>query len=349
MKAVCRVLAAGLLLAALAGCGAGRGGYEWAVKPRLKADKIEPLAVSGGGILEGSLPEEEALRTLCAAQQGELWGLVDGQTGEWVVEPCFSQAPALCPAGHLLATGPDGTLIDDPELDRQLTAYAPALRLEPGHGGPGVEYVWDGEAGQVRRHSWNESGAQSPLLDPSAGSGELLPIRQGSWKYSQLEGAQVMEAQPKSLYAVASADGTLLTDFVYEQARQRRIDRGGEEGEMGLSERTGPAGDPLQVRRCMGPEHRPGRSGQRQRRLAAGVARALPRSRRGGTQRRGIRSAEQRRPETDRLRRLSGTGPGAGRPCLGRRRRSVGAAAAGFRFLSCISSHTVYNGRQQPV
>ena len=28
-----------------------------------------------------------------------------------------------------------------------------------------------------------------------------------------------MEAQPKSLYAVASADGTLLTDFVYEQAR----------------------------------------------------------------------------------------------------------------------------------
>ena len=33
-------------------------------------------------------------------------------------------------AGHLLATGPDGTLIDDPELDRQLTAYAPALRLE---------------------------------------------------------------------------------------------------------------------------------------------------------------------------------------------------------------------------
>ena len=59
----------------------------------------------------------------------------------------------------------------DPELDRQLTAYAPAPRLEPGHGGPGVEYVWDGEAGQVRRHSWNESGAQSPLLDPSAGNG----------------------------------------------------------------------------------------------------------------------------------------------------------------------------------
>lgn len=219
MKAVCRVIAAGLLLAALAGCGAGRGGYEWAVEPRLKADKIEPLAVSGGGILEGSLPEDEALRTLCAAQQGELWGLVDGQTGEWVVEPCFSQAPALCPAGHLLATGPDGTLIDDPELNRQLTAYAPALRLEPGHGGLGVEYVWDGEAGQVRRHSWNESGAQSPLLDPSAGNGELLPIRQGSWKYNQLEGAQVMEAQPKSLYAVATADGTLLTDFVYEQAR----------------------------------------------------------------------------------------------------------------------------------
>ena len=63
-----------------------------------------------------------------------------------------------------------------------------------------MEYVWDGEAGQVRRHSWNESGAQSPLLDPSAGNGELLPIRQGSWKYSQLEGAQPMEPCSQILF-----------------------------------------------------------------------------------------------------------------------------------------------------
>ncbi len=44
-------------------------------------------------------------------------------------------------------------------------------------------------------------------------------MRQGIWEYNQLEGAQVMKAQPKSLYAVATADGKLLSDFVYEQAR----------------------------------------------------------------------------------------------------------------------------------
>lgn len=218
MKAVYRMIAAGLLLALLAGCGAGQGSYEWAVEPQLQADKIEPLAVSGGGMLEGSLPEGEALLALCAAQKGGLWGLVDGHTGEWVVEPRFSQRPTLCPDGHLLAAGPDGTLLSDPELDRQLAAYDPDLQTEPGHGGLGVEYVWDEEAGQVRRHSWNESGAESPILEPDT-TGELLPVRQGIWEYNQLEGAQVMKAQPKSLYAVATADGKLLSDFVYEQAR----------------------------------------------------------------------------------------------------------------------------------
>ena len=122
MKAVYRMIAAGLLLALLAGCGAGQGSYEWAVEPQLQADKIEPLAVSGGGMLEGSLPEGEALLALCAAQKGGLWGLVDGHTGEWVVEPRFSQRPTLCPDGHLLAAGLDGTLLSDPELDRQLRA-----------------------------------------------------------------------------------------------------------------------------------------------------------------------------------------------------------------------------------
>lgn len=218
MKAVCRMIAAGLLLALLAGCGAGQSSYEWAVEPQLQADKIEPLAVSGGGMLEGSLPEGEALLALCAAQKGGLWGLVDGHTGEWVVEPRFSQHPTLCPDGHLLAAGLDGTLLSDPELDRQLAAYDPDLQTEPGHGGLGVEYVWDEEAGQVRRHSWNESGAESPILEPDT-TGELLPVRQGIWEYNQLEGAQVMKAQPKSLYAVATADGKLLSDFVYEQAR----------------------------------------------------------------------------------------------------------------------------------
>lgn len=218
MKAVYRMIAAGLLLALLAGCGAGQGSYEWAVEPQLQADKIEPLAVSGGGMLEGSLLEGEALLALCAAQKGGLWGLVDGHTGEWVVEPRFSQHPTLCPDGHLLAAGLDGTLLSDPELDRQLAAYDPDLQTEPGHGGLGVEYVWDEEAGQVRRHSWNESGAESPILEPDT-TGELLPVRQGIWEYNQLEGAQVMKAQPKSLYAVATADGKLLSDFVYEQAR----------------------------------------------------------------------------------------------------------------------------------
>lgn len=218
MKAICRMAAAGLLLALLAGCSTGKSSYEWAVEPQLQADKIEPLAVSGGGILEGSLPEDEALRALCTAQQGELWGLVDGRSGEWVVEPQFSQPPALCPDGHLLATGPDSALLSDPTLGRQLAAYDPDLQTEPGHGGLGVEYVWDEESGQVRRHSWNESGAQSPVLAPDE-TGELLPVQQGVWEYNQLEGAQVMKAEPKSLYAVATADGTLLTDFVYEQAR----------------------------------------------------------------------------------------------------------------------------------
>lgn len=218
MKAVYRMIAAGLLLALLAGCGAGQGSYEWAVEPQLQADKMEPLAVSGGGMLEGSLPEGEALLALCAAQKGGLWGLVDGHTGEWVVEPRFSQRPTLCPDGHLLAAGPDGTLLSDPELDRQLAAYDSDLQTEPGHGGLGVEYVWDEEAGQVRRHSWNESGTESPILEPDT-TGELLPVRQGIWEYNQLEGAQVMKAQPKSLYAVATADGKLLSDFVYEQAR----------------------------------------------------------------------------------------------------------------------------------
>lgn len=218
MKAICRMAAAGLLLALLAGCSTGKSSYEWAMEPQLQADKIEPLAVSGGGILEGSLPEDETLLSLCAAQQGELWGLVDGRTGEWVVEPRFFQPPALCPDGHLPATGLDGALLSDPTLDRQLAAYDPDLQTEPGHGGLGVEYVWDKESGQVRRHSWNESGAQSPVLEPDE-TGELLPVQQGVWEYNQLEGAQVMKAEPKSLYAVATADGTLLTDFVYEQAR----------------------------------------------------------------------------------------------------------------------------------
>lgn len=218
MKMVCAAIAAGLLLVILTGC-AGTGTYEWAVEPRLEADKIEPLGITGGGMLAGSLPEDPALQALCAAQQGDQWGLVNGRTGEWVVEPQFADRPTLCPAGHLLVrrSGSDQT-VSDPVLDRQLAAYAPDLKTEPGHGGCGVEYLWDEEAGQVRRHSWNESGSASPLLEEPA-EDELLPVRQSIWQYSQLDGTQVMTADSHSLYAVATADGELLTDFRFEQAR----------------------------------------------------------------------------------------------------------------------------------
>lgn len=335
MKAICRMAAAGLLLALLAGCSTGQSSYEWAVEPQLQADKIEPLAVSGGGILEGSLPEDETLLSLCAAQQGELWGLVDGRTGEWVVEPRFSLPPTLCPDGHLLATGPDGALLSDPELDRQLAAYDPDLQTEPGHGGLGVEYVWDEESGQVRRHSWNESGAQSPVLEPDE-TGELLPVRQGVWEYNQLEGAQVMKAEPKSLYAVATADGTLLTDFVYERARPGS---GGliaveKKGKWGYLNRQGELVIPCKYDGVWGSGHRPERTGQRQRGLAANLARALPGGRRGSAQGRRIRPAEQQGQKAHRLRKLSGAGPGPGRPGLGQTERPLGTAAAGFRFLT---------------
>ena len=198
MKAICRMAAAGLLLALLAGCSTGKSSYEWAVEPQLQADKIEPLAVSGGGILEGSLPEDEALRALCTAQQGELWGLVDGRSGEWVVEPQFSQPPALCPDGHLLATGPDSALLSDPTLGRQLAAYDPDLQTEPGHGGLGVEYVWDEESGQVRRHSWNESGAQS-------GSGGLIAVeKKGKWGYLNRQGELVIPCKYDGVWGQAT-------------------------------------------------------------------------------------------------------------------------------------------------
>lgn len=218
MKAVCKLAAAGLLLALLAGCG-GRGAWEWAVEPCVEADKIEPLAVSGGGALEGSLPETESLQALCTAQQGELWGLVDGRTGEWILDPQFSDRPVLCPAGHLILRRPGSdSIVSDPTLDQTLAAYDPDLQTEPGHGGFGAEYVWDEATGQVYRHTWNECGSDSLPLDGTA-NGELLPVRRGVWRYSPLDGTQVMMADEKSRYAAASADGTLLTDFIYEQAR----------------------------------------------------------------------------------------------------------------------------------
>ena len=219
MKKRLLALAAALALA-LGGCG-GAGtlkSMEWAIQPAYEFEAVEPVADTAL-MSPYTVTRQPGETGYYLVKTGEGWGVLEVSSGETAAVGAFSQPPTICGLGHLYSPA-DASLQweDKAAYDRfnaELEALGTSYRLETGHGG-GTTYFLADEAGAVTALSVSENGFNPRPLAELEDLPALLPVRRGG-VVDDGDGGR-MEIKNGGLYAVATSDGALLTDFVYENA-----------------------------------------------------------------------------------------------------------------------------------
>lgn len=218
MKRRFAALAAALALA-LTGCG-GAGtlkSMEWAIGPAYEFEAVEPVADTAL-MSPYTVTRQPGETGYYLVRMGGGWGVLEVDSGKTAAVGAFSQPPTVCGLGHLYT--PDSANLqweDKAAYDRfnaELETLGTSYRLETGHGG-GTTYFLADEAGAVTALSVSENGFNSRPLTELEDLPALLPVRRGRVVDNGDGGRMEIE---NDLYAVAAADGALLTDFVYENA-----------------------------------------------------------------------------------------------------------------------------------
>lgn len=245
-------LAALLLAAALAGCGGAQAplgggsaadgsqaapgsapkespapeelvqGLAWAIEPRYGFGRVEPI-VDPDPMEEGTVCTEPGQAGYYLAEVSGGWAVLNTATGETALEGVFPHQPTRCLMGHLY--GPDARYSEGERdaCNAALAALGSTFTLETGHGGRMRYYLWEEEEQQVLRIQINEGDLwETPLEEIEDPFHGLLPVRRAV-RYPEAEEDWTgqhdpIEPQEDGLYAVASPEGGLLTDFEYENA-----------------------------------------------------------------------------------------------------------------------------------
>ena len=219
MKRLAALALAAVLGLSLSGCGAGTlRSMEWAIQPAYEFEAVEPVADTAL-MSPYTVTRQEGETGYYLVKAGAGWGVLDTRTGRVAAAGAFSQPPTVCGLGHLYT--PDSANLqweDRDAYDRfnaELEALGTSYRLETGHGGGTTWFLAD-EAGKVTALGVSENGFNPRPVTELEDLPALLPVRRGG-VVDNGDGGR-MEIGGDGLYAVASSDGTLLTDFVYDDA-----------------------------------------------------------------------------------------------------------------------------------
>lgn len=228
-KAVKRFAAAGLALvlcAAFSACGQKQGtltGFEWAIEPQYEFEKVEPV-LDSASMLEGTVCTEEGQAGFYLAETDEGWSVLNTATGELALEDFFIRRPVRCWMGHLYDealydAGRRYTNEQEMNYNRELAQIGSRFTLEIGHGGIMCQYLLEPDEGTVCLVSISDGiSSFTPVAQTDKAFRGLLPVSKGEWREEEIWEEIELERQPGSLYAVASPQGELLTDFVYDAA-----------------------------------------------------------------------------------------------------------------------------------
>ena len=216
--------ALGLSLAGCAGSGTLKS-MKWAIEPAGEFEAVEPVADTAT-VAAGMVSRRPGEGGYYLAQTPAGWGVLNVASGDVAASAAFVAQPVRCGMGHLYDAGLyEGERWYDwdtlEELDRQLEAIGTSFRMEVGHGGGSNRFLADG-AGTVSAVSFGEASMNIRPLSEIEGLPGLIPVQQGAlradWTGEDLAGWSDFVLEHDGRFAVASSDGTLLTDFVYEAA-----------------------------------------------------------------------------------------------------------------------------------
>ena len=201
------------------------GGMEWAIQPAWEFEAVEPVADTAT-LDAGVVSDRPGEAGYYLAKTAAGWGVLNTADGTLAAEGAFATQPTRCSKGHLYDPGlSDAGREYSPEeiqaLDAALEAIGTSYRMEVGHGG-GACFLLANEAGAVSAVHFSEVGMSLRPLDQEEGLPGLVPLQQGAlrddWAGAEPVSRSDFVLEHEGRFAVASSDGRLLTDFVYENA-----------------------------------------------------------------------------------------------------------------------------------
>lgn len=221
MKRFAALALAAALAAGLAGCG-GSGtlkSMDWAIEPAYEFEAVEPVADTGL-MTPWTVSTRAGEAGYYLAKTAGGWAVLNALTGDTAAAGAFLNRPTGCGDGHLYDPESPSWQWEDPakydQFNAELEAIGTSYRLEVGHGGSSVIFLAD-EAGTITATASSDMGTDHPELSSLKDLPGLVPVRQGRAVPTD-DGWDEIIFERDGLWAVASSDGRLLTDFVYEYA-----------------------------------------------------------------------------------------------------------------------------------
>lgn len=227
MKRFAALALAAVMAAGLAGCGSSGTlkSMEWAIEPAGEFEAVEPVADTAT-VAAGMVSNRPGEAGYYLAKTAAGWGVLNAASGDVAASAAFVAQPVRCGAGHLYDAGLyEGERWYDwetlEELDAQLEGIGTNYRMEVGHGGGSNRFLADG-AGAVSAVSFGEASMNQRPLAEIEGLPGLIPVQQGTlrsdWTGEDPATWEDFILEHDGLFAVATSEGRLLTDFVYEAA-----------------------------------------------------------------------------------------------------------------------------------
>lgn len=223
MKRTYRLLILALALAlTFVGCGQQKVPYEWAIAPQFDYGAVEPV-LDPSPMNEGTLCQRQGEAGFYLAKTGQGWGVLNTADGQLLAEGAFVRQPLRCGMGHLYDYYASYTREQENFWNQELAAAGSHFTMEIGHGGMSRSYMVDPKTQQVMLMEMGEGSYRMYLLAKVKAPFEgLLPVRKGAlredFEWADPPSEQDIVLEENARYAVASSQGELLTDFIYDEA-----------------------------------------------------------------------------------------------------------------------------------
>ena len=195
---------------------------QWKAEPYLVCDEIEPLLADSGSRKNVQTPYQslQEYSDYIFTEKDDMWSLYDISGQQYILENQLTSPANVCFCGDLLSWDDDAYYMNAPEWSRALSDAGTSFAnwgLTHGHGSSSRYYVYDADSNTLYETEGGSGPAESILANTP--TDKLLAVQKGTL-VDETEDAGGLTWYPDegTPYAVASRAGSLVTDFVYQDA-----------------------------------------------------------------------------------------------------------------------------------
>lgn len=195
---------------------------QWKAEPYLSCDEIEPLLADSGSPQNVQTPYQalQEYSDYAFVEKDGQWSLYNISNQQYILENQLTSPANVCWCGGLLSWDDEAYFMNAAEWGRALsdagTSFNGNWGISHGHEAARMCYAYDMENAAVYETVFSGLAESAPISTPKD---KLLAVQRGTLvDEADIGGSLTWYPDEGTPYAIVSRAGTLVTDFVYQDA-----------------------------------------------------------------------------------------------------------------------------------